>query len=165
MQSDLPEEAYQLTFQIESELGRNFSISDLVGYVAKERNKKILIIERLIHTAYLGLCFSFKNCDLIIIAPGLSKRLYLITLLHELIHILRNEATHYERHYDRDLHDEVASLDMIHRDADISYEELPKAVKTIEDIAEATASLLFEDVWKHEESIPTIVQRIYGYRE
>ncbi len=165
MQSDLPQEAYHLVSSIERKLGTALSISDLLAYVSKERSKEIIVEELLIHAAYLGLCFSFTNCDLIIIAPGLSKRLYLITLLHELMHILRNEAKHYDKPYDRLMHDLVLSCNMMHRDADTFYEGLPEGIRTKEDIAESTATLLFEYVWKHEESIPAIVQRIYGYRE
>ena len=84
MQSDLPQEAYHLVSSIERKLGTAFSISDLLAYVSKERSKEIIVEELLIHTAYLGLCFSFTNCDLIIIAPRLSKRLYLITIVASL---------------------------------------------------------------------------------
>ncbi len=97
--------------------------------------------------------------------PRLSKRLYVITLLHELIHILCGDAKHYNKPYDDSLHASILSADMIHRDADTLYDDLPDDIRIREDIAETSASLLFEYVWRNEEFVPAMVQRIYGYKE
>ena len=165
MQSILPIEARQLATMIASELGSTFSVNDAIAFVSGARNKQVIVLEKLVDVAYLGLCFSFTNCDLIIIAPRLSRRLYLITILHELMHIFRGEAKHYNKNYDKSIHDQIMSLDMVHRHADTVYGDLPDDIRLREDIAEAAASLLFEFVWRNEESIPAMVQRIYGYKE
>ena len=165
MELDLPDEAYEHAATIESKLGETFSIHDLIKYVSGERNKKIVMGEKLIHTAFFGVCFSFINCDLIIMVPGLSKRLYIFTIIHELIHVLRNEAVHYNKIYDRELHNNIFSYEGLHRGAAVLYEDLSEETKRKEDIAESTATLIFGHVWRDEESIPAMVQRIYGYRE
>ncbi len=165
MQTELPAESCHLVTTIVDTLGTAFSINDLIAHVSQERKKDVVVVNKLIDTAYLGLCFSFNNCDLIIVVPNLSRRLYLITLLHELIHVLRGDAKHYDKLYDDATHNSILSLDMTRRDADMLYNDLPDAIKVREDIAETSASLLFEYVWRNEESVPAMVQRIYGYKE
>ena len=165
MQVELPAESRRLVTTIVGTLGTTFSINDMIAYVSQVREKQVIVIEKLIDTAYLGLCFSFTNCDLIIIAPQLSKRLYVITLLHELIHVLCGDAKHYNKPYDKSLHTNVILADLLHRDADTLYEDLPDDIRVREDIAETSASLLFEYVWRNEEFVPAMVQRIYGYKE
>ena len=165
MQTELPVESCHLVNTIVDTLGTTFSINDFIAYVSQERKKDVVVVNKLIDTAYLGLCFSFNNCDLIIVVPNLSRRLYLITLLHELIHVLCGDAKHYDKVYDDATHNSILSLDMTRRDADMLYNDLPDDIKVREDIAETSASLLFEYVWRNEESVPAMVQRIYGYKE
>lgn len=165
MQTELPAESCHLVNTIVDTLGTTFSINDFIAYVSQERKKDVVVVNKLIDTAYLGLCFSFNNCDLIIVVPNLSRRLYLITLLHELIHVLRGDTKHYDKVYDDATRNSILSLDMTRRDADMLYNDLPDAIKVREDIAETSASLLFEYVWRNEESVPAMVQRIYGYKE
>ena len=165
MQTELPAESCHLVNTIVDTLGTTFSINDFIAYVSQERKKDVVVVNKLIDTAYLGLCFSFNNCDLIIVVPNLSRRLYLITLLHELIHVLRGDAKHYYKLYDDAIHNSILSLDITRRDADMLYNDLPDDIKVREDIAETSASLLFEYVCRNEESVPAMVQRIYGYKE
>lgn len=147
-------------------LGEDFSIQSLIDFTSAKRNKKVIIIQKLIHPVHLGMCLSFRNCDLIVIAPNLGQKLYILTVIHELVHLLRGVLLiHYDRDYDDELHHSITFFHGLRKSADNFYEDCTNEVQIEEKITDGVARRLVKNALKHEASVPDLIQRFYGYKE
>jgi hypothetical protein len=139
-------------------LGTSFSIEEAIAFVEKRRRRRIVIVHKLLHMAYPGLCLSLKDVDVIFLMPNIEKigkDLYLVTLLHELVHV-------YLGHPER-LEIDFATFEQIEGYIPSVRKDFIHKRSSREDIAETTATLLVECVKRNDEEIPSRAKRLYNY--
>ena len=157
MKRPLPREAIRIIAEMKRELPPEFSPEDSRLYVERKREKPLVVRYDIIHMAYFGFSLSLTDTDLILIIPGLEKKLSLQTYGHELTHTLRGDAPHYNITLAECLAQGVHFFNSIHKDAGGIYDS-PK-----EDIAESVGQFMLSCYLRKEQSLPSIIKRMYRY--
>lgn len=144
------------------QLQRYFSLEQAIALVEQKRNRKLIVVEKRIKNSYMGLAFSSDDSvvdpyDLVILLPGLPRRLYIESFFHEVTHVLRGVAKQISRAYDESLITDILSFDLVPKKSIGLYER-----NFEEDVAEAAATLLWRRVWTYEMEGPEVLRRIYG---
>lgn len=157
MERPIRPEAIRIMAEMERELSPEFSPEDSRLYVERKREKPLVVRYDIIHMAYFALSLSLTDTNLILIVPGLEKKLSLQTYGHELTHTLRGEAPHYNITLAECLARGVHFFNSIHKDADGIYDS-PK-----EDIAESVGQFMLACYLRKEQSLPSVIKRMYRY--
>jgi uncharacterized protein (UPF0147 family) len=164
MQKDIPPESHEIARIIRESIKKpKYTFHELVAFVSKVKGKPIVILEVLIHHGYLGLCFSFRNCYLVLVVPGMSKILALSTRIHELIHVYRDDVEQIDQDYDESMKEIITDHAMMRKEADGTYKDLTEEEKKIEDIVEGTALIILDDI-EEDDDVPPMVRMMYRDR-
>lgn len=160
MRRSIPTESKIIAEMIKREMNKEqFTLSNLVGLISKQRGKDIVFLEMIVHHAYLGLCLSFKNSDVVIITPGLPRSLALSTMVHELIHVYRGDAKTIDEDYTELTRELILSFVPSYKT--VTYEDMPPERREIEDIVNGVAALLLRNI-NDDGYVPSDVRNMYG---
>jgi len=162
MRRAIPYESKSITKNIKRGMNKEkFTLSELVGYVSSARGKDLVFLEMTVHYAYLGLCLSFRNCDVVIITTGLTKPLKLSTMIHELIHVYRGDAKTIDDEYNEITRAIILSYMPPHKN--VIDDDIPPESREMEDIVNGATSLLLNHI-DDDGSVPSDIRNMYGDR-
>lgn len=139
-------------------LGMSFSVEEAIAFVERKRKRRIIIVHKLLHVAYPGLCLSLKDVDVIFLMPNIEKigrDFYLVTVLHELVHILLGHPEQFTIDF--------AAFEQINGYIPSVHKDLIHERSFMEDTAETVATFLVECVKRKYREIPGRARRLYNY--
>ncbi len=92
----------QLRQQLTAALGAAFTLDALLHYVAQQREKSIIIVERQdLPTSITGFCVAVQDADLILLHQHLDALLRMMSILHELAHLLFGDVPRFTPGFER----------------------------------------------------------------
>lgn len=137
-------------------LGPTFSIDQFVSYIEQCRGVRVIIEEKPFALGVFGLCFSLCDADVVRVTPGMPRQLWLITVLHELVHLLRNHLKErFEITYEQFVQRDTSGVSTLLRSAVGDYK------KEQEDEAETIATVFLSHVNAYETHVSMRVHRMY----
>lgn len=89
---NLPGEVVGPLQRLLTEFGRStFSMSDIIGYIERNRQKTLRIEKDTMPVGMTGYAIGLRDCDLICTAYHLSEAQQTVTTLHEMGHFIRGD--------------------------------------------------------------------------